>query len=230
MKYGSITTGIIADGLVFNMDAANRASYPRSGIIANNTISNATGSFSGDTNFDSTSGSGVFHFDGTDDNINFGTPIGDSLGDDYSGDVTLSFWYNINANSGIFSLGSGTNYGELHVQIVGSKISWGIDNDVWRRKTTYTLTGNIWTYAVVVYKNGSVANSKIYVNGEEPATQVFGTFPSSNMDFAGKILNIGSWWVFDYNGALGPLHIYNRALSANEVLHNYNALKGRFGL
>jgi hypothetical protein len=50
------------------------------------------------------------------------------------------------------------------------------------------------------------------------------------MDFAGKILNIGSWWVFDYNGALGPLHIYNRALSANEVLHNYNALKGRFGL
>ena len=26
MKYGSITTGIIADGLVFNMDAANRAS------------------------------------------------------------------------------------------------------------------------------------------------------------------------------------------------------------
>ena len=26
MKFGSITTGIIADGLVFNMDAANRAS------------------------------------------------------------------------------------------------------------------------------------------------------------------------------------------------------------
>ena len=26
MKYGSITTGIIADGLVFNMDPANRAS------------------------------------------------------------------------------------------------------------------------------------------------------------------------------------------------------------
>ena len=29
-------------------------------------------------------------------------------------------------------------------------------------------------------------------------------------------------------GNLSPIHIYNRALSANEVLHNYNALKGRF--
>ena len=30
-RVGSITTDIIADGLVFNMDAANRASYPRTG-------------------------------------------------------------------------------------------------------------------------------------------------------------------------------------------------------
>ena len=31
-------------------------------------------------------------------------------------------------------------------------------------------------------------------------------------------------------GNISPVHIYNRALSSNEVLHNYNALKGRFGL
>ena len=33
-----------------------------------------------------------------------------------------------------------------------------------------------------------------------------------------------------FQGSIGPIHIYNRTLSANEVLHNYNALKGRFGL
>ena len=38
MKYGSITTGIIADGLVFNMDAANRACYPKTGTTATDTI------------------------------------------------------------------------------------------------------------------------------------------------------------------------------------------------
>ena len=34
----------------------------------------------------------------------------------------------------------------------------------------------------------------------------------------------------DIDGDIGPFHVYNRALSTNEVLHNYNALKGRFGL
>ena len=30
------------------------------------------------------------------------------------------------------------------------------------------------------------------------------------------------------NGEIGAIYIYNRALSANEVKQNYNALKGRF--
>ena len=32
------------------------------------------------------------------------------------------------------------------------------------------------------------------------------------------------------NGKISNTQIYNRALSASEVLQNYNALKGRFGL
>ena len=32
----------------------------------------------------------------------------------------------------------------------------------------------------------------------------------------------------EINAIYGPIHIYNRALSANEVLQNYNALKSRF--
>jgi hypothetical protein len=37
-RVGSITTDIIADGLVFNMDAANRASYIPDATTAFNTI------------------------------------------------------------------------------------------------------------------------------------------------------------------------------------------------
>ena len=48
IRRGSISTPIIADGLVFNMDAANRASYPKSGTIITNTISNTTGSLIND--------------------------------------------------------------------------------------------------------------------------------------------------------------------------------------
>ena len=34
----------------------------------------------------------------------------------------------------------------------------------------------------------------------------------------------------EYDGQISCMQAYNRTLSANEVLHNYNALKGRFGL
>ena len=47
-----------------------------------------------------------------------------------------------------------------------------------------------------------------------------------------NVMNFGSDMnqSIQYNGNMGPIHMYDRALSAEEILHNYNALKGRFGL
>ena len=43
--------------------------------------------------------------------------------------------------------------------------------------------------------------------------------------------NVGSWDGYRYlHGEIANIHYYSRELSDNEVLHNYNALKGRFGL
>ena len=39
-----------------------------------------------------------------------------------------------------------------------------------------------------------------------------------------------TWRIDCSNGKISNTQVYNRALSATEVLHNYNALKGRFGL
>ncbi len=52
IRRGSISTPIIADGLVFNMDAANRASYPKTGTKSYNTITlTQTGSLYNDVAF-----------------------------------------------------------------------------------------------------------------------------------------------------------------------------------
>ena len=134
-----------------------------------------------------------FDFDGNNDNIDAGTDLGNILGDNYTGDVSFSFWYNADANSGIFSLGNGSSYGELHAQIVSGKLSWGINNDVWRRITSTSLGLNTWNHIVLIYKNGSESDTKIYVNGSEASTTTAGgAFPTSNLDFTGKTLNIGS--------------------------------------
>jgi len=74
-RVGSITTDIIADGLVFNMDAANRAStIPISNVETSfNTINTSiSGAFSDNGIFDSSTITPSFAFGGTDDYINCG--------------------------------------------------------------------------------------------------------------------------------------------------------------
>ena len=53
MKFGSITTGIVSDGLVFNMDAANRASYPKTGVKWNDTVNGNDTTLTNDPTFNS---------------------------------------------------------------------------------------------------------------------------------------------------------------------------------
>jgi hypothetical protein len=60
---------------------------------------------------------------------------------------------------------------------------------------------------------GSVANPLNYVTGSSA--------PIISYTGAGQ----GS-----FNGLIGFLMIYNRALSTTEILQNYNTLKGRFNL
>ena len=47
------------------------------------------------------------------------------------------------------------------------------------------------------------------------------------------VTQIGVFYTYPslyFDGKMGPVRSYNRALSATEVLQNYNATKGRFGL
>ena len=72
-RVGSITTGIITDGLVFNMDAANRASYPRTGTIVTDTVSNKVGTLLNGVDFNTTLLQ--FELDGINDNISISNTL-----------------------------------------------------------------------------------------------------------------------------------------------------------
>jgi hypothetical protein len=56
---------------------------------------------------------------------------------------------------------------------------------------------------------------------------------SSNV-LVGVNLTIGNWYSLSsaqsFGGSIAVVKYYNRALSTNEVLQNFNALKTRFGL
>ena len=82
-------------------------------------------------------------------------------------------------------------------------------------------------------------NYRIYVNGEQKTTTLhFGSTsynPSNLFNFSsGTVSRIGNRPYGGgsgyFNGHIAFVKVYNRILSLNEILDNYNATKGRFGL
>jgi hypothetical protein len=78
----------------------------------------------------------------------------------------------------------------------------------------------------------SYTNNKIYVNGQSQSlSQVAGTENAGLRSFNSGNGRISSWLfsnVFNISMDLAQFRVYKRALTAQEVLQNYNASKGRF--
>ena len=220
MKFGSITTGIVSDGLVFNYDAANRACYPKTGTIATDTINNIAGTLSGPTFL--TNNDGVWNLDGIDDKITIASDAKyNQLG---TGPWTFSIFMKKTGTTpggqydGIFYL-SNTNRLKFQAsdQVVNLEIG---DEDSEIFDYGSSMVGSWHNITIVRENNG---NALGYVDGILKGTANYAgdSFSDSN------IMQIGynaQWLVAE----IGNFQFYDQSLSSNEVLHNYNALKGRF--
>jgi len=235
MKYGSITTGIIADGLVFNMDAANRASTkPISTITTSfNTIDTSiSGAFSDNGIFDSSTITPSFAFGGIDDYID-ASQINPSSFSAY----TYNVWLKTSNTSQQYVLGGASgNYSNkttLSTRFDGSKgirfITAG--DDLYDTGNLNSHLGN-WIQITITDAGGD--DVAAYLNGVSQAITKGvdnGSYETNQkLNIARGMRNTGGFTGNYFSGNIGCVQIYNRALSSNEVLHNYNALKGRFGL
>jgi hypothetical protein len=229
MDFGNISTNIIKKGLVFNMDFANRASYPKTGTIVTNTINNSNSTLTNGPTFSDSNG-GIMHFDFTDDYIS--TPS--SWTSLETGDFTVCSWFRVevvpSGNSYIWVMvdaGANTNYANLRVnssnQIQFQTREGGGGNALLTYGTTYST--DTW-YQATCIRTGTTGT--LYLNGTNPTSLTNSEF---GVDL-GDELYIGNWRTFTaaLSGDIGPIQIYNRVLSASEVLFNYNGLKSRFGL
>ena len=221
MKYGSITTGIIADGLVFNIDAANRAStIPSTNTTKTfNTVDTSiSGSFINDQMYDSSTITPSFAFDGTADYI-----IINGFNDITVN--TVSAWFKVSFTTNTVMMEKGTNakmmfqpntdggifYANLKFYDPGGGYASSVMDGTW--KNWVQIEDTDFSY---FYINGVLQNSQANTSNSTNSNPI--------------VLMARNGGSFDQEGNVGPVQIYNRALSANEVLHNYNALKGRFGL
>jgi hypothetical protein len=135
-----------------------------------------------------------------------------------------SAWYNNNTNPGgsrmLVGGSAGYNYGDA---------SWSSNYGEWYYPHVAPNNSNGWYNITMVSTSGTT--TAIYRNGYYEGSQTF--TPAVNSNLSGIILGTGfggSGSSYAWVGSLGKFVIYNRALSASEVLQNYNADRGRYGV
>jgi hypothetical protein len=228
---------IVTDGLVCCLDAANYKSYPGSGsTIYDLSGQNDNFNLVGSPAFNSSNGGSI--------DLESTVPSYLDRGSDKvyktTGGWTVESWVNYetvantydNVNSPANFIGSDSiSYNNWYWSVLSSKLAlWNRSPGIWRYGST-TLQANTWYNAVLVcYDSGT--SYQMYLNGVAEGGDH--TTYSWNSSYAGlRIRYIGrgnSVNTRRLDGRVAITKIYTKALSANEVKQNYDALKGRYGL
>lgn len=239
---------IITDGLIFYVDAANPKSYISGSTTTNNlTNTDEIGNLINNTDF-SIENQGTWIFDGIDDYITFGdlTSINPELN---------SFTYNLffkidpatlttniistKGSSSSTLIGWAIYYGDVNGVI---EIRCNGNNGLSQRAGQYISINENQIYMVSLVINRTDNTIKGYLNGSNNnwndgtfsggftsnSIAGFGSIISPEDFFIGRRSNIGA--PLPMFGNIYLVNCYNRALTQEEILQNYNTLKGRFGL
>ncbi len=219
---GTVAPNIVTDGLVLYLDAANTKSYPGSGttwfdmsLYQNHmTLVNAP----------TFSSLGAMTFDNTDD---FGYIDITSATGLQGGNVTLQLW--VRNTSGNFIMqgkyGSYFGYGFYSGGLLknssgatGPSIASYQGSSIWSNWTAIWDVANLQT---VLYINGNLISTS--------GNSSFSTNTGGRLVFGGAF-NSNNTLNKEGSFTLGYYAQYNRALSASEVLQNFNATRARFGV
>ena len=233
----SYNPSIVTDGLVFALDAANAKSYPGSGTSWNDLSGNLNNATIINTPTYSNLKNGAFTVDGFGTNyfnldsksslvnVNAGTVGGWIRFNDLDSDSTNYVFvsYGGNAYGGGFILQhAGVGGASLRLELVtfGGSISGApranIDKSTampYQGQDIYMI-GTWTTSEVKLYING-VLLSTVSTNAALPSRSTLRISSEGNR-------------ARGINGNVYTCSIYNRALSQQEILQNYNATKGRY--
>ena len=215
---------IVTNGLVLFVDVKNTKSCPASNTILNDLAGNNTFTLSNITyNAD-----GNFSFNGSTSRII--SPENSALN---TQTPTVEVWVktnNLNQNGFWFEKGQVNTQYSLFQE--GTLIQWRMNVGTITNLSTTTatyLSTSRWAQVVGTYTSGT---RRLYINGvlvnSDGQTGTIATNANgSSIGVYGGFNGVRDYY---YNGSLAICKVYNRALSPNEVLQNYNATKTRFGL
>ena len=228
---------IVRDGLVLSLDANDRNSYPGSGTTWSDTSGNGNnGTITNSPSFLTING-GVFNFPNT---ANQSVTISDTailqptsvtlyawvyltqynpLGD-FDGQFPSILWRcGVNNTGGAGSYGLSLSAGQFpRFTIAPTQLI-----------STTTFPVGVWVHLAGVY---TVGGSQILYRNAIVDTSTTGPasigYTAQPVSVATRVFS--ETYQYPWNGNIANVQIYNRDLSAIEILQNYNATKTRFGL
>ena len=222
---------IVTNGLVLYLDAANTRSYSGSGTAWNDlTVNGNNGVLTNGPTFNSSNGGSIV-FDGSNDFVLCPNQT-------YLANITqftMSAWMKRNLSNSIVIIGQ--------IQSITNDIAFELFNDgrayfeVGNGSNSYGYVSNNstnWQQLTMVFDGGATTNEnrlKGYINGVLVTLTFIGTIPATTGTINTN-LNIGAYIPSSYysNGNISQVSIYNRALTAQEVLQNFNATKNRYNI
>lgn len=210
-----------SNSLVLYCDAGNIRSYPGSGTTWNDlSSSNNTSALNNGPTY-SSGNNGYITLDGVDDYISVNSNANILSKTAYT---KIAFFYVTTFSTANNIISGGISGQHAFWLYVSNKLYAG-HNGNWATVTgSTTLSLNTWYFGAVTYSNST--GWKLYLNGVEDGSSVDTTTFTGNQEILLGAYGIGNY----YSGRIGLVQVYNRALTATEILQNYNATKKRYGL
>jgi hypothetical protein len=223
---GNVAPKIVLDGLILYLDAANIRSYPGTGTVWTDLTDNKfNGTLTNGPTFTSDNLGGIV-FDGVDDYVENGV-INLTSGDNITIDLFMKLDGTQVSYADILDYDH-ANGGFVIQQDAGAAaddfyFAWYVGGYYF---SFFKLPIDNTYFHLSITKNAGTVYA--YINGIQDA----GSTGGSTLTATGLDLRIGNWVNNGRNikGTLSNLKIYNRTLTSNEVLQNYNAFRSRFGL
>jgi hypothetical protein len=215
---------VVTNGLVLALDAANPKSYVSGSTTWNDLSGNGNnGTLTNGPTFSSENGGSIV-FDGVNDYITTPNIIGGAT------NYSAEFWFKLNTNTAGVEKWLGSQYSSggigrvIFMVFTNNKIRNFINGTSFDGGTT--IQTNTWYHAV--FTRNATGSGTIYLNGVLDGSGTLSTTAVQNQPYInGGTTSFSDRWV---NGQIPITKLYNRALTSDEVLQNYNGQKSRFNL
>ena len=231
---------LVTDSLVLHLDAANTESYSGSGTVWTDLAQGLEFNAQGTTQTPHTEKGGVYAMQFNNSGWwNCGTGY-DQV--DLGGDCTLIFWIypeTITERDSILDK-KGTSYNSYQQELA---VTWEVSNYFSyysRYSPAYdTASGqsfnsdlNSWVMTSIKLSTGRTATARTGFRSRNGSAWTSSYNSNSNTALiSAEDIRLGNGYAGVMEaGALGALIIYEKMLSDDEILQNYDVMKGRFGL